>query len=79
MVLQFAGRLSLLAFGATAADGALMGFPLESVIATGLMRMGLFYVFGLICGVLAQWLVVEAAQNDFVRGMAEAEANLVAA
>ncbi len=79
MVRQFAGRLSLLVFGATAADGALMGSSLESVFPTGLVRMGVFYGFGLILGALGQWLVEEAAQNDFARGMAAAEANSVKA
>lgn len=78
MVRQFAGRLSFLAFGSTAAEGALMGFPLETVITTGLVRMGVFYGLGLICGGLAQWLVEEAAQNEFARGMAAAEVNSAA-
>ncbi len=74
MVRQFAGRLSLLAFGSTAAEGALMGYPLETVMTTALMRMGVFYGLGLICGGLAQGLVEEAAQSEFARGMAAAEA-----
>lgn len=74
MVRQFAGRLSLLAFGSTAAEGALMGYPLETVMTTALMRMGVFYCLGLICGGLAQGLVEEAAQSEFARAMAAAEA-----
>jgi hypothetical protein len=73
MVRQFAGRLSLLAFGATAAEGALQGFPLEGVLKVALLRLALFYGLGLVCGRLAQWLVEEAAQSEFARGMAMAD------
>jgi hypothetical protein len=73
MVRQFAGRLSLLAFGSTVAEGAVMGLPMESVIMTALMRMAVFYGLGLVCGGLAQWLVEEAARDDFARVMAAVE------
>lgn len=73
MVRQFAGRLSLLVFGATAMEGAVMGFPTESVLTTALLRMAVFYGLGLVCGGLAQWLVEEAARDDFARVMAAVE------
>ena len=74
MAQQFAGRLGLLAFAATALDAAWSGLDLGGGVTLALVRLAIFYGLGLICGGLAGWLMEEQAQQEFDRWKAAADA-----
>jgi len=70
----FAFRLSLLAFAATTAEGAVTGSDAASGLMAGLVRMAVFYGLGLVCGGLATVLMDEQVAQDFERWKAAADA-----
>ena len=74
MALTFAHRLGLIAFAATALEAAASGADLSGGITASLVRLGLFFGLGLVCGTVAGWLMEEQAQTDFKRWKEAADA-----
>jgi hypothetical protein len=70
---QFASRLALLVFAASAAERIWSDADLSGTLTTVLVRTAVFYGLGLICGELAQQLVEEDAQREFVKLQAAAD------
>jgi hypothetical protein len=70
---QFAGRLALLVFAASAAERLWSPHDLSSALSTVLVHTAVFYGFGLICGELARRLVEEDATREFEAWKAASE------
>jgi hypothetical protein len=73
---QFASRLALLVFAASAIE--LMGSrgDLSGTLTTMLIRTAVFYGLGLVCGDLARQLVEEDAQRAFDQWQAAEESRV---
>jgi hypothetical protein len=65
--MQFASRLSLVAFATAAARGLLASTPFAAAIYSALVAGAAFYGIGLLLGDLARRLVEEHARSEFER------------
>ena len=65
MAQQFASRLALLVFAASAAERIWSDADLSGTLTTVLLRTAVFYGLGLVCGELARQLVEEDAEREF--------------
>jgi len=71
VAIQFANRLSLIAFSTSSLRSAIGGTGFESGIQEALAALAIFYVLGLVLGELARRLVEENAQIEVERLFAE--------
>jgi hypothetical protein len=67
VAVQFAGRLSLIAFATALVRGAICGAEFEATLQTALVALAAFYGLGLVFGELARRVTEEAAQAEFAR------------
>lgn len=71
MARQFASRVSLIAFAATAIHGAMAGRGFSAAMKTALMTGAAFFLLGLIFGELARRLVEESVRTELEQSLAE--------
>ena len=71
MALQFASRLSLLAFATMALRGVLDRSDFQATLEAALLLAAVFYGLGLFLGELARRVVEENVQAGFARLQAE--------
>ncbi len=74
MAAQFAYRLALITFATVSVRGILTATNFEGTLKTALIFTGLFYVFGLIVGEIAQRVVEENVQTEVRRQLEAAVA-----
>ena len=67
MAVQFAGRLSLIAFSTAAFRGLISAADFEGTLKTALIATAAFYGLGLIFGELACRVAEESARTEFER------------
>ena len=67
MAVQYASRLSLVAFATAAVRGLLMRSELVAALQASLLAAAAFYGLGLLLGDLARRLVEEHARAEFER------------
>lgn len=78
MVREFALKLALIAFAASAACAALDGGDITTGLVAAAARAGLCFLVGLAAGEIARRLVLESAREEFagwLKQITEAEAS----
>lgn len=76
MATQFASRLALVVFAASAAEQLWSCSDLSAALASVLVHTAVFYGLGLVCGDLARRLVEEDAEREFEQWKAAEESRV---